>query len=86
MLTCLVRIAGFDSLPLKANKFYDEVTKKLSLSFEGDDISQNVFKDIGRAADIELFESLVSLGKFELLLGEKNSFCLQRDLTENEIP
>lgn len=85
MQACFVEIAGLFSGPLEARKFYDEGSKELYLYFNGEDISARVFKYLGKSESIEVFESRLSLGKFELVTAGEHSFSLRRDLSEVEI-
>ncbi|WP_448309809.1 hypothetical protein [Pantoea sp. PGP6] len=85
MQACFVQIAGLFSGPIEARKFYDEGSKELYLYFNGEDISARVFKNLGKSAGIEVSESRVSLGQFELFTTAEHSFSLRRDLSEAEI-
>lgn len=85
MQACVVEIAGLFSGSLEAFKFYDEASNELYLYFKGENLSEIVFKNLGKSADIEIFESQTLLGKFELFTSEQYSFTLRRDLTEDEI-
>lgn len=85
MQKSFVEIAGLFSGPIEVRKLYDETSNKLYLYFDGEDISGRVFKNLGKAAGIEVSESRISLGKFELVTAREHSFSLRRDLSEAEI-